>query len=74
MKNMLLKGKWFVWDILFQNQRIQNKQIVAMYVLTESDSDGNGDHISWEACPSGWGSVSEIQKKPKTLEAWRNDQ
>ena len=74
MKNMLLKGKWFVWDILFWSQRIQNKQIVAMYVLTESDSDGNRDHISWEACPWGWSSDSEIQKKPKTLEAWRNDQ
>ena len=44
MKNMLLKGKWLIWDILFQSQRIQNKQIVAMHVLTKSDSDGNRDH------------------------------
>lgn len=57
MKNMLWKGKRFVWDILFQSWEDTEQAPEAMYVLTESDSDGNRDHIPWWGLSLGLGLI-----------------
>lgn len=42
----LLKGKWLLLDILLQSREVTEQAPEAMYVLTESDSDGNRGHVS----------------------------
>lgn len=69
----LLKGKWLLLDILLQSREVTEPASEAMYVLTESDSDGNRGHVSWGGLSLGLGlilwslSPEEREKEPDRI-------